>query len=205
VNAPVGLRGRARDAALATAAWCAGFLWVGRGGSWLPLAALALAVAGWRVAKEPGTRALLAPGGRWLAIGLGAGVLQTSATLLLYRPAAEQLPGLREATRHLYAVLGGSGLGPVAASALVGLVVLAEEVAWRGALLERAGRSRLVALSALYAACHAPSGSPLLVAVAFACGLYWGAIRLATGSIFAAATAHLLWDAALLVGWPLER
>lgn len=202
---PPGPHGSSRDAALAAAAWCAGFLWVGRGGSWLPLAALALATAALQVVAEPAARARLAPSPRRLAIGLGAGLLQIVATLLLYGPAARLVPGLREATLQLYAVLGGTGLGPLAAAALVGLVVLAEELVWRGALLEGAGGARLLALSALYAACHAPSGSPLLVAVAFACGLYWGALRLATGSVFAAAIAHLLWDAVLLGGWPLAR
>jgi membrane protease YdiL (CAAX protease family) len=84
-------------------------------------------------------------------------------------------------------------------------------VVWRGTLLPATpgtparGAARLLALAALYALCHAPSGSALLVVVAFACGAFWGAIRLATGSLFAAAVAHLLWDAAVLLAWPLER
>lgn len=200
-----GLHGRSGGLPLACAAWCAGFLWVGRGGSWLPLAAMALVAAGRLLVTDPATRALLVPTGRLLLVGLAGGALQVTATLLVYGPAAARVPGLREATRHLYAVLGGTGLGPLAAAALVALVVLAEELVWRGALLGGATGARLLVLSALYAACHAPSGSPLLVAVAFGCGIYWGAIRLATGSAFAATVAHLLWDAALLGLWPLER
>jgi membrane protease YdiL (CAAX protease family) len=191
------------DLALGAVAWCAGFLWVGRGGSWLPLAMLALATAARLLAIDPATRALLRPGARPLAIGLLAGALQVAATSLLYGPAARLAPALRDATRHLYAVLGGVGLGSVGTAALVAAVVVAEETVWRGAALARGGWARLVGLSALYAACHAPSGSPLLVAIAFLCDLFWGSVRRAAGSTFAGVIAHLLWDAAILGAWPL--
>ena len=54
-----------------------------------------------------------------------------------------------------------------------------------------------------YALAHAPAGSPLLTFIALACGLYWGGLREASRSLLPSLIAHLLWDIALLVLWPL--
>lgn len=202
---------RGLDLVVAAAAWCAGFAWIGRGGTWLPLGGMAAAAAARLLARDPEARALLRPSLGALALGLTAGAVQVAVTIGLYGPAARLLPGLRAATRDLYAVLGAGGYGAPALAALIGVIILAEEVVWRGTLLRAVpgGRGRaaagLLALSTLYALSHAPSGSPLLVLIAFACGAYWGALRLATGSLFASAVAHVLWDAAILLAWPLEQ
>jgi membrane protease YdiL (CAAX protease family) len=45
-----------------------------------------------------------------------------------------------------------------------------------------------------YALAHAPIGSPLLVALALVCGLFWSALRAWTGSLVAPLVSHLLWD-----------
>jgi membrane protease YdiL (CAAX protease family) len=53
----------------------------------------------------------------------------------------------------------------------------------------------VVVLSAVaYAVAHAPIGSPLLVALALLCGLFWSALRAWTGSLVAPLVSHLLWD-----------
>jgi membrane protease YdiL (CAAX protease family) len=192
-------------AAAGALAWLLAFGWAGRGGTWLPLAGLAVPLSLWLLLRDGETRALLAPSWRTLGLGLAAGVAQVAATYLLYAPAARLLPGLAAGTRDLYALLAAGGLPRTLLAPLVLGVILAEEVVWRGALLSGDGRRwpRLLGFGALYAVVHAPSGSWLLVAVALACGLYWGALRLGTGSLFAAVVAHALWDAVVLFARPL--
>ena len=62
------------DLPIALLAWCAGFAWVARFGSWLPLAGAALIAAVRLLSSDPATRRLLRPTARLTAIGLGGGV-----------------------------------------------------------------------------------------------------------------------------------
>ena len=94
------------------------------------------------------------------------------------------------------------------ASIALAPVVLGEELVWRGvvqaALVRRVGPAGGVALAAgAYALAHAPLGSPVLVLVAAACGLCWGALRAATGSLVTPLVAHLVWDVLVLLWLPL--
>jgi membrane protease YdiL (CAAX protease family) len=57
--------------------------------------------------------------------------------------------------------------------------------------------------ASLYALAHAPVGSPLLVVVAFGCGLMWSGLRAYTGELVAPLTAHLVWDVCVLIVRPL--
>ena len=47
-------------------------------------------------------------------------------------------------------------------------------------------------------------GSPVLVAVAFFCGLAWGTLRATTASLVPTLVAHLLWDVLVLLWLPLD-
>lgn len=106
-------------------------------------------------------------------------------------------------------VRGVPGPSLVVASVALVPVIVGEELVWRGvvqaSLVQRLGASRGVALAAVvYALVHAPLGSPVLVAVAFFCGLAWGALRATTASLVPGLVAHLLWDVLVLLWLPLD-
>jgi hypothetical protein len=87
--------------------------------------------------------------------------------------------------------------------AIAALIVIGEEVLWRG-VVQEAIQSRLrpawaVIVSALvYGLCHAPIGSPLLTIVAVICGLFWSLLRNRTGSLLPSLMAHLIWDMTII-------
>ena len=113
--------------------------------------------------------------------------------------------------------------GPIRALPVLLLAILAEELVWRGVLIEAMERierpawieadtrvyrglpaAGVVALSAAaYALPQMGSSSPLLVGVAFGCGVIWGTLRMWTGAVTAPLIAHVIWDVAVLVVWPL--
>jgi len=150
---------------------------------------------------------LLVPSTRLLAWGVVAAAVMVVATRLLYE-LDRAGPGWATAgTTVLYALMR-TGAPGWAIGVLLPLVVLGEELLWRGvvqeALRRRFGPMTTVGLAAgAYAAAHVPIGSPLLVGVAFACGCYWSALRSHTGSLVPSLLCHLAWDVAIMVLWPL--
>jgi membrane protease YdiL (CAAX protease family) len=62
---------------------------------------------------------------------------------------------------------------------------------------------RISALAAGYALAAATLGSLLLIGCAFACGVAWGTMRLATRSLSAPIAMHIAWDLGVLIAWPL--
>jgi membrane protease YdiL (CAAX protease family) len=102
----------------------------------------------------------------------------------------------------------GAGPGPWARAALVGVVVLAEELVWREVLWrpmkERLGTPRAVVLvTASYTLAQLGMGSPALVAVALTCGLLWLGFRIVTDRLSVPIAAHLVFDALILGVWPI--
>ena len=108
----------------------------------------------------------------------------------------------------VYANLGG--LSP----ALVGLLLFfpigfGEEVFWRGfvqrRLKERWGAgSAFILTTLLYTAVHVPTGNPVLILAALACGLFWGGFYRATGSLVPVLVSHMLWDPFIFVIAPIR-
>jgi membrane protease YdiL (CAAX protease family) len=199
------------DLPIALVAWLLGFRWLVHGGSFALLATLAVAAA-LRLLADPATRGLLRwPGGRALGLGAGAGLLSVAATYLLYPPLSRGLPPLAESTAGLYRLLGAGRLAPALLLLLVLVVGAAEEVVWRGRSLAAAGGpalgpgevQRALSAAALYGLAHVASGSWLLPLLAFACGVGWGLLRLATGSLWPPLVAHLLWSGTVLLLRPL--
>lgn len=142
-----------------------------------------------------------------LALGIGAGLAMIAATYLGYALLGGMLPLLREHTAKLYLVFQSTP--SAVALALLPIVITGEELVWRGAMQEaleaRLGRWWGMLLTAsVYALAHAPVGSALLTVLALACGLYWGALRTVSGGLVAPLVAHLAWDAAVMVFWPLQ-
>jgi membrane protease YdiL (CAAX protease family) len=165
-----------------------------------------LGLAVW-VTHRKALAGLLVPRGRDLLLGLAAGVVMTAATYLLYPPFVGMMPDLAAGTRELYHLFN-SGPAPIRMT-LLPLVILAEEVVWRGlvqsAAEPRVGRIPAAVLTAgLYSLAHLPVGSPLLAGIAWCCGLYWGLLRAGTGSLWVPLLAHALWDALVMAAFPLR-
>jgi membrane protease YdiL (CAAX protease family) len=143
---------------------------------------------------------------RPLAFGAVVGLGMIVATKLVFTPLAVVLPVLASGTRELYGAFGE--IGPWAPFALLPLVVACEEIVWRG-VVYRALEGRMtwpaVVLvgTALYGLAHAPVGSPVLVLACLCVGVCWNALRYWTDSLAAVFVAHMLWDLAILVVYPL--
>lgn len=190
-------------------AWAAGAALAGRHGIWLSLGSVAI-FCGVLLLALDGARLmpLLRPTAAQLALGLAVGGTMAGLTYALYPLAVRIAPAAATETRALYAAF--HSLSPTAAALALGPVVVGEELVWRGAvygaLVRRFDtRTAVVAGTLVYAAAHAPVGSPLLVLTAFACGLVWSLLRAATGSLVATLAAHVVWDALVLLAFPLAR
>jgi membrane protease YdiL (CAAX protease family) len=153
------------------------------------------------------SRACLSPSPRLLLVGLVAGAVMACAAYLLYPPVVRLWPFVAQDSGRLYAAFRAPS--PLIAALALPLVVAGEELVWRGAvqgmLVHRlGGRSGIVLAALAYALAIAPFCSPVLVAVSLTCGLAWGALRVASGSLVPTLVAHLLWDLAVLVWLPLD-
>lgn len=187
--------------ALAALAWLTGFVALRRLGTVVPLLAMAVALSATLVAREPSTRDLLRLRPRAIILGLLAGAAQIAATYLLYPLCVRAWPPLTAEVRGLQALLF-HGLPRLAVGTLVAAISICEEILFRGRLVG-SSRTRVLLSAIFYAAVHATSGSAVLVALAFACGLYWGTLRAAGCSLWASIPCHVGWDLAIMVVAPL--
>jgi membrane protease YdiL (CAAX protease family) len=206
--ARAGSRWTSRLAFLSIVIWLAAAESAGRLGIWLAIggASVVLGVV-ILVTDRSASAALLRANARRILVGVAAGALMGAATYLLYPPVARLWPFITTDTARLYAAFRAPSVA-VASVALVPIIV-GEELVWRGVvqtwLTRRLGAWGGVALAAFaYAMVHAPLGSPVLVAVAFACGLAWGTLRAATASLVPSLVAHVLWDVVVLLWLPLD-
>jgi len=192
-------------------AWAAAMLLARFVDPWIPIALAALFVSaaivsgGW-----PDVRELFRPAPSRILIGLLGAAIMLAATYGLFPLVAGRFPALALETANLYATFL-TGRRTVAILLFVIPVILAEELMWRGAFQEwiaqrlPASRLAIIVLAAAgYAIAHLPLGSPLLVGIAFLCGLYWSALRSLTRSAVPSLIAHLAWDLALILV-PLKR
>ncbi len=133
--------------------------------------------------------------------GLLAGLVLYGLTRVAILPLSAAWPGWEAQARTLGAWKDGHT--PFFLASTLVLIILAEEALWRGVLarfcMERLGRVfGIAAGAALYAAAHAVTLNPLLVAAAFGCGLYWGLLYAATDDLTAPLVSHLVWDVLIL-------
>jgi membrane protease YdiL (CAAX protease family) len=195
-------------ARLCLIAWCLAAVGTHVVGMWVGIGSVAAVLGALVVVQRRGVLASwLRPTPRNLALGVAAAIPMVAGTYILYGLLGGWLPVLREHTLTLYTVFNSSP--STLTLALLPIIILGEELVWRGAMQEaleaRLGLVWGTALTGLiYALAHAPVGSPLLVALALGCGLYWGALRAVSGSLVAPLVAHLAWDAAVMVLWPLR-
>lgn len=172
---------------------------------WLGITeAMGLALAGAVLLRS--VRRRLKPTLLGIAMGLAAGAVLYGMTRLVLLAMSRLWPGWVDAARTLYAWRGGHG--PAFLIPTLILIVVAEEVVWRGVvarfLMERWGRAAgIVVGAAIYALAHLAAGQPLLLGAAFACGLFWGWLYAATDDLVPPTVCHLAWDAMLLFAVPV--
>jgi uncharacterized protein len=193
---------------VATLAFAGGVATSGTPWLWaaMALAATGSVVLAWR-ADARGLAARLELDGRSIATGVAAGLVVVAATYLLYPLGVAAFPGLDPRVAHLYRPLSAPP-GPLVAMPVLLLAVVAEELIWRGLLLDSltarlpAGPS-VVAGAMLYALPQVASGSAIVCAVAFVCGLLWGAERVWTGNLTVALLTHAIWSSTVFALAPL--
>ncbi len=140
---------------------------------------------------------------RDIAIGLAAGALMVAATYLLFPVVTNLIPSTLGATQALYRLMGVPHATALVLVILT-LIIAGEEILWRGVAQEAIGQRLGPALAVpagaiVYGLAHSPIGSPLLVAVAVACGLFWSLLRWKSGSLLPSLIAHVIWDFAILL------
>ncbi|HUM09854.1 MAG TPA: type II CAAX endopeptidase family protein [Myxococcaceae bacterium] len=207
-SVPISRTGSTSLALASVVVWLAAAASTGTLGIWRAIggAAVVLGVAV-LLFDRPASTALLQPSPRLILQGAAAGALMVAATHLLYPVLARVVPLIAADTAQLYAVFRAPSL--VVASVAIVPVIVGEELVWRGvvqgSLVQRLGARTGVALAAVvYALVHAPLGSPVLVVVAFFCGLAWSALRAQTASLVPTLVAHLVWDVLVLLWLPLD-
>ena len=166
----------------------------------------ALVVAGVvRLVRRSAFASWFRPELRAVFVGLGLGAVMTSATYPAFRLAARLLPSLHTTVADLYRAAHATSLR---AMAWVAVLVLAEELLWRGALLEalekRMSKPLAFGLSVLtYALAQLGSGSWVVFALAFVCGTLWTFARRYTGSLVASTLSHLIWTECVILIFPV--
>ncbi len=173
---------------------------------WLSTAASALvgiALSAW--ALGPRLRGLFAITGRGLAAAAAVGVALVVATHAAYRVTDSMWPTVTDRVRVLYATIAvGHARLPLVALTLV--VVVAEEMIWRGAALELFPARRAwfaPATVVLYALPQALAGAWLLVAAALGVGSLFLVQRIITSRLTDSIVTHAVWSIAIFVVIPL--
>lgn len=191
--------------ACASIAWLAAFALGARANALYPtLGALAALVVVATLLSSAHVRQALVPRARDVALGIALGALSLVATHVLFPVFARVWPPIGDEVAHLYAVahVTPAVLVPVA------LIVLAEELLWRGALPRALARDLSPATAALlstasYTAAQLGAGSWLLALAALGLGALWMACALWTRSLVASVLAHAVWTLGVLGFWPL--
>lgn len=149
---------------------------------------------------------LFAPSKLAIVSGLLMGIVMTVTTYPVFRMAVEIMPWLDAEVQGLYAASRTTTL--LAAMAWVSVIIVAEELLWRGVLLEalepRVPRRLDGALSVLtYALAQLGSGSWVVFALAVVCGSVWTLQRRLTGSLLSPLIAHMIWTHTVILLIPV--
>lgn len=149
---------------------------------------------------------LLRPTPANVAIGCAVGVGMTLATYPAFALARSLSPELSQHVEQLYRQSHDESL-PVALAWVV-VIILAEELLWRGAWIEalraRFGRRAAGALSVvLYVFAQLCSGSLIVGLLALACGTVWTLQRHYTDSLVAPLLSHMIWTPTVILLVPV--
>ena len=144
-----------------------------------------------------------------VVVGLVSGIGLYGATLGIIAVLPLVWPEWELFARTLYSWKAGHATLFLAATC--SMIVLAEELLWRGVvtrfLMERLGSGwGIVAGAIVYTLAHWATFNPLLLLAAFGCGLFWGWLYAAADNLIVPFASHLLWDVLLLfVSSPLGK
>lgn len=170
------------------------------------LAAAASIVAGaWSVGPELRERLALPPRAALFAIALG--VVLVIATHLAFAVVQRVSPDLAFTIRGLYASID-VGESRIVLTLVTAIVVVAEELIWRGAAFRLSARRPAPASVAagsvvLYMLPQLASHAPLLVVAAAGLGTLFAVQRHVTGRLTDALLTHLVWSCSVFVLFPL--
>lgn len=158
------------------------------------------------LAVDPDTRALFRVERRGVLLGLAGAGLMIAGTHVAFALAAALDPRVSEAVQANYATTGIAGNGAVVPLMLV--VIVAEEVLWRGSAIEClrglvSPRAAAAISIASYALVQLASGSWVVVALAAVCGVLWTLERLWTRSLVPPLITHAAWSVTVLVVAPV--
>jgi membrane protease YdiL (CAAX protease family) len=154
----------------------------------------------------PPVRARLAFRARDFFWGVAVGGASVAATYLCYPIIRALIPGIADDVSSIYRLMPATWFSfPV-----VLLVVCAEELLWRGALLDalRADHpvaSAIVLSTTLYATAQLGLGVPALAVVAFGLGILWSIEAILTGRLIAGLVSHAIWSVTVFGVFPLEQ
>ena len=158
-------------------------------------------------------RQLLCPRAVDVVLGAGFGIVLVLATQVGFTLMSPHLPGLGADVAVLYGV---AAVTP-ARLAVVVVIAVAEELLWRGVLLDalqqRTGPAwrvagvdvaAVVGAAVVYGAAQAGPRSVWLVLAGVGLGTVWGLMRVRSRGLWMPIAAHLVWTLTILGAWPLQ-
>lgn len=169
-------------------------------------AVIGIALSAWTLG--PRLRALLAITWRGAVAPVALGVTLVAATHAGFQLVRFASPGLAGTVRELYASIDVGASRP-ALALLTAIIVLGEELVWRGVAVDLVSgtRSKLVAGAisvALYVLPQLPGHVPVLILAAAALGSVFAAQRIVSGRITDAALTHAIWSISVFVVFPVS-
>ena len=142
-----------------------------------------------------------------LVAGLAAAALLYGVFLVGHTVSSAMFDFATGQVHGIYALRGSLHPGIIAAL-LVLLIAPGEELFWRGFVQHRlTGRlgpwwGYLLA-AALYALVHVWAMNFMLLVAALVCGLFWGAVKQSSKSLWPAIISHIVWDVAIFLVFPI--
>lgn len=160
------------------------------------------------LALRSGTGRLLSFDAHTATFAVALGVLMVIGTHLSFRGAIQLVPSLAEEVQRLYRDISSGTPGRAVRVPLIVLIVAAEEILWRGVVIElchgRLSRGWIVwAATLLYALPQLIGGSWVLVAAATVTGTIFAWQRVLTGRLTDSLVTHTLWSVAVFSLLPL--
>ena len=168
-------------------------------------AAVAIALSVWTLGPRLRDLCAITPRG---ALGaLAVGVALVAATHVAFRIVLVASPDLALTIRDLYASIE-VGAPRLTLVALTTVVVIGEELVWRGVAIEvltgpRPALQVAATSVALYVLPQLAGHVPLLIVAAFGLGSLFAAQRLVTGRLVDPLLTHAIWSIAVFVVLPL--
>jgi|GEM_PF-1057321 len=215
VSSGIGAPARAAAAIVLSMGWAVTFVAAVEQDRLYPLlgtAAAVVAVAS--VALSSSVRASVRPTIRDVVLGFVVGVVLVVGTHVGYALLVDVLPGLGTDVARLYGV---AAVTPPRLAVVI-LIAVAEELLWRGLLLDALQQRRwlrwqvagmdapgVLVAAVVYGAAQAGPRSAWLVVAGVGLGVVWGLMGLRSRGLWMPIVAHLVWTLTVLGAWPLRQ